>query len=267
MKRSPAASGAVMAPLIQQVIAVWGWRTAFMIMAGMIILVAVPVQFFFLRLPESAVVGGDRVGPAIKEGQTLTQSLATRAFWLALFALVVNAFALMAFRQHAVFILEERGLTAATAALATSALLLSSVAGQMMAGAFADRFATPRATLPFFCLPLLGFAVLFGAPPTTATILFAAVLLGLGSGGEYCLSPFFTGRYFGLRAFGQIQGVKLAVIALAAGLAPYLVGLWRDSGRTYEALAMLLGAVLLAGLVAAALLPPYSRTAPGRVPT
>jgi len=47
-------------------------------------------------------------------------------------------------------------------------------------------------------------------------------------GAEYSLLPYYIGRYFGVRAFGQLYGGIYAAASIAGGLGPFIMG------RTFE---------------------------------
>jgi len=53
-------------------------------------------------------------------------------------------------------------------------------------------------------------------------------LLGLGAGSESDVLGYLTGRYFGLKAFGQIYGLVFAGFMVGTAIGPYLFGLLFD---------------------------------------
>jgi len=86
-------------------------------------------------------------------------------------------------------------------------------------------------------------------------LLFPAVLLiGLGIGAEVDIIAYLVGRYFGLRAFGEIYGYAFASYVLAGALGPWLMGVGFDRFASYSSilvgffLATLLAVVLMGRL-------------------
>ncbi len=254
-----ALSGAIAAPGVQAVIAQWGWRTAFLVLAGFILLVALPILHVLLpgetsgrQAPTNA-----ETETGANDGSTLSEGLRSRAFWLVTLALAFNAFVVMAFRQHIVFIFGEQKLPADISAYATSVLLLASILGQFGAGLVADRSRRPIASLPFFLFPAAGLILVLFADDIPSIALTGAFLLGLGSGGENCLSPILTARYFGLRSFGRLQGIKLAIMTFATGLSATATALLVSAGWSYAELGRAALFLLALGAVAVLGLPPY----------
>src|SRR5580692_3292770 len=86
----------------------------------------------------------------------------------------------------------------------------------------------------------------------------AAVLIGVGAGGEAAITPYLLTRYFGLRAFSTLYGLTWTFYAAAGAIGPVLLGRAFDATGSYASLLVLLAAAL--GLAAATnlLLPRYS---------
>jgi cyanate permease len=80
------------------------------------------------------------------------------------------------------------------------------------------------------------------------------LLIGLGIGAEVDIIAYLVGRYFGLRAFGEIYGYAFASYVLAGALGPWLMGVGFDRFASYSSilvgffLATLLAVVLMGRL-------------------
>jgi MFS family permease len=111
-------------------------------------------------------------------------------------------------------------------------------------GYLLDRFFAPRVAAFLFGGVALGVALL-GTGHTIWLAYFAALLVGLGIGAEVDIIGYLTGRYFGLRSFGEIFGWIWAVFGVSGGLGAYLMGIGFDKTGSY--------AVPLAGFFCAAL--------------
>jgi MFS family permease len=130
--------------------------------------------------------------------------------------------------------LTDRGISAARAALASSALGLAFVAGRVVAGYLADRFFAPYVSVGFFIGMAGGLALLWAGSGGAGAFLGGS-LVGLGMGGEGDLMPYMTSRYFGLRSFGEIYGSIFAIFTFAGAVAPLLMAVGFDRTGSYQA--------------------------------
>ena len=71
-------------------------------------------------------------------------------------------------------------------------------------------------------------------------LLYAVPIFGLGFGAVIPLRPVLQAEYFGLKAFGTIQGVTLTVTTIFAVAGPVMAGLLYDASGTYRLAFMLL---------------------------
>ena len=91
--------------------------------------------------------------------------------------------------------------------------------------------------------------------------LFAAVLIGYGTGGETDVTPYMLSRYFGLRSLSTLYGLNWTAWGIAGAIAPALMGRAFDTTGSYDSV---LTQLSIATVVVAALmltLPAYSSTA------
>ena len=95
-----------------------------------------------------------------------------------------------------------------------------------------DRFQTPMVALPTFVIGLLGFLVIH-LGQTAPTLMLAGALIGIGRGAEGVVPAYFTTRYFGLAAFGQIFGLIYGVTVISSGIGPVLMGISFDTLGSY----------------------------------
>ncbi|CAN5502410.1 MFS transporter [soil metagenome] len=229
-------------PLVQWGVQTIGWRETYLAIGLAILIVVVPVHWLLLREPARSdpqplgTGAGAHIAPSVS-GLTVRQAVATREFWLVIVASALGASAIMALRQHAVLLFSELGYRPERAAVAMSALSLATLVGQIAAGTCLDRATQARWVIASFTLcPLLGVLLYILAPHAFPAMLIASVLIGVGSGSEMGFLPFLVGRYFGLRAYAEIQGYMLIVITITLGLAPVVVGVLHDRIGSYDAI-------------------------------
>ncbi|HEX3971088.1 MAG TPA: MFS transporter, partial [Stellaceae bacterium] len=197
-----------------------GWRAAYLVAAGYVVLLTIPV-FFFLR--ESPVVLAARTrGEALNKtdatGMSVREASRHGAFWLCLAALVLNT-ALLGLNLHMVPLLIDRGLAPQSAATVLSAQVLGSTIIYLVAGYLLDKVSTPKLAL-FFSLCALGGLVMIHLGSGYTTLLIAGTLIGAGTTGEGSVVPYFLTRYFGLKAFASIYGLMWGIAAIANGIQP-----------------------------------------------
>jgi sugar phosphate permease len=91
--------------------------------------------------------------------------------------------------------------------------------------------------------------------PTTTTLSVAALLFGIGLGGDYMIIPLMAADLFGLAIMGRVMGVVLTADSVAESLVPMVVAGIRDRTGSYEGGFAVLLALALIGAVAISLLP------------
>jgi nitrate/nitrite transporter NarK len=148
-------------------------------------------------------------------------------------------------------LLTDRGISAQSAAFATSLFGGALLFGRVWAGHLLDRFFAPYVAMGFFLVPALGLFLLWsGAAGGWAFV--AAILVGMGLGAEVDMIAYLVGRYFGLLAFGEIYGYLFAAFAIGGGLGPFLMGSGFDATGSYS---LALGMFVVMTLVASGLMP------------
>jgi MFS family permease len=252
-------SGAmVMPPFAQELIARFGWRTAYAALGGGVLLIAFPVLGAFLKekpqdlglLPDGArsknSAGGSQ---AAVQGLSAQDAWHSGAFWLMVFTFFLVSASVQGCLVHATAMLSDRGVTAQTAALGSSLVGAAVLLGRVGTGYLLDRLFAPHVAAVFFCGAALGIGLLWLG--TTPVAFAGAFLVGLGLGAEVDLIAYLISRYFGLRAFGRVYSSAFAAFALAGALGPLIMGASFDRTGSYRAA---LVTFLIAALVAALLM-------------
>jgi MFS family permease len=210
-----------------------GWREAYLVIAGYVLVLTVPVFFFLRESPAvlAARARGQSLSKTDATGMSVREASKYLAFWLCLGALVLNT-ALLGLNLHMVPLLIDRGLTPQTAATVLSAQVFGSTIIYLVAGYLLDRVSTPKLAL-FFSLCALGGLVMIHLGSSFSTLLIAGTLIGAGTTGEGSVIPYFLTRYFGLKAFASIYGLMWGVAAVANGFQPVILGRIFDKTGSY----------------------------------
>lgn len=235
--------------LARFLIASIGWRGAYLVLAGMTLIVAFPIVALFIREPEPGEGEHHRVIAAAEQrGLSVRQSLGTARFWLLAATFFLVAVAINGTVAHVVPLLTDRGLSPAAAVATFGVFGLSTMSGRLLAGWLVDRIYAPYVATVLFLAPIAGFLFLVtAAGPLPA---FGVVLMGLGLGTEIDLIAFLVTRYFGQRSFGQLYGYFFMVFGFGSSIGKLLLGVVYDRAGSYNP--ALIGAA--AALVVAAIL-------------
>ena len=249
----------VMPSLAQMLIVSQGWRQAYIVFGLMVMVITIPiVGLFFKETPE--MVGlrpdGDVINPnqpngsEQKIGLSAQEARQTHTFWI-----LVGAFFLMSASVHGCLIhlvplLTDRGISPQLAAGATSLFGAALLFGRVGAGYLLDHFFASSVALCFFCATALGLLLLWSGVTGTAAFI-AAFLVGLGMGAEGDIIAYLIGRYFGLRAFGEIYGYAFGAFTLGGVSGPLLMGRGFDATGSYS---LGLGVFVVVTLIAAGLM-------------
>lgn len=208
-------------PLLQHVIAVWGWRAGYAAMAP-IALTAGLASWWFLGGQRGAARPVEQDAPPSRpeeSGVALGAAIRDKRFWLLAGCIVAVSIAISAFGSQFQPLLTDRGVPGATAALIGSWYVASVVAGRLACGVLLDRFWSPGVASLAMALPIIG-ASAFLLPTAPLWLLVAgATLVALSQGADGDVLAFFVARYFGLRSYGVIMGLLglIAGLALVAG--------------------------------------------------
>ena len=132
-----------------------------------------------------------------------------------------------------------------------SLVLASSMAGRLLMGWLADRFAKKYVMILIYVIVAGAIPFLFasGSPPMMYAF---AILFGIGLGGDYMIVPLITAEIFDAQLLGRLLGVILTAGGIAEAVAPWVVGRIRDVTGSYSrAFVFLIAAALLSALAAA----------------
>jgi MFS family permease len=152
----------------------------------------------------------------------------------------------------------DRGLSQARAAEVLSLVLFGSLAGRLLMGWLADRWLKKRVMLLIYLIVAASIPLLFLAP-SPATLRVAALVFGVGLGGDYMIIPLMAAELFGLRLMGRVMGIVITADGVAEATVPMAVATLRDKMGSYGPGFGLLVALAALGAIAVALLPRLDR--------
>jgi len=262
--------GAFISPsLAQFLIDESGWRNAYLGLAAVGLLVAVPVVGIFLRgspeevglLPDDASSVGQQLPPGMpRQGITVLEALKTRTFWQLCAIFFCVAACGNGAIAHLAPLLTDHGVTGREAALATSMFGIATIVGRVGNGYLIDCFFAPRVTSILFGGAAVGAALLWGGATGYGAFL-ASALLGLAIGAEADVMPFLISRYFGMRSMAELYGCVFGAYTLGNAAGRYLMAVGFDTTGSYQIPLACGFAALVLAVIATLLLGKYPKFA------
>ena len=258
------AGGIVFAPLAQYLIAHLGWRSAYAILALLVVVLVVPLVLAFMRRDPAdlgLVPDGEPRGRAhAQESLALVErelersvrpevAVRQRSFWLLAVAFGITMAGLSGVLLYQIPLLVDRGMPATQASLVLGATAAMGVLGKLGFGALLDRFDQRRVAAVCFCLQAAGVLLLW---LTRGPIFLACyvVLYGYAMGGNATLQASLIAEAFGRGHFGAISSRLVPFVVTAQALGVPATGYLRDvTGNFGPALATIVAMSLVAAVV------------------
>ena len=240
-----------------------GWRVAWMWVGAALLFGLAPVAWLFVRREpatnaELELPDADPSRSTAMDS-TLASALRSPAFWVvgiasAMYGLVASGIGL--FNES---ILAERGFRPDVYHTALAVTAITGLAGNFVAGAWADRGSLRRILVASLLL-LTGALIALPHVSTTTHVMAQAVAMGLGGGFLMVVFFGFWGKAYGRTHLGRIQGVAQALTVVASAVGPLLLA-WCAAATGSYAVAFYTLAATLVGIVMAAIVVPFPTAA------
>ncbi len=231
-------------PFTGTMIANHGWRAGFLAMAGIALLVGLPILLLFYR--ERTVDAAEAAAAGPVSGATMGEALRDPRFWLYFFAFGIACVPLGGFVGHLQPMLADKGFPLASALSLGVLYALSISFGKIVVGILLDRFWSFGIAAGVTMLAGLGAIGLASAGAGTPLPFIAAMLfvIGTGQGAEGDFIAYFALRSFGMRSFSTVVGVlgMMSTVGLAGGA--FLFAQIFDANGSYV-MACIIGAACL----------------------
>ncbi len=244
-----------------------GWNDVYYVIAIAIAVLGIPAVLWLISEPKvAAASAAPKVLDANLPGVPFKQAIRTRSWIFILLLLTLASTGPVAIRQNAVAFFGQTGIDAATVSLGLSVLFGTSVAGLLVGGTILDRARHPWIVAVLIATVPVGLALALINSGSVALLYVSMALLGFETGAESALGPALIARYFGLKSFGALQGLFLAITGVALALAPYAVSEIKAVTGSYTAPLLTLVGLTVIAVVLAVLLPKYPRPWVPQVP-
>ncbi len=248
--------GAMILPVVAQAVVTGsGWRAAYLTLGILALLLGLPLSWRYVR-DRDATTEKNQSAQVERTGMTWQQGARSLPFWIIVAVLFVSSISMNGAITHLSALLTDRGITPGSAALCASILGGTSILGRVATGWLLDRFFGGRVAFVINLATAGGIFMLANAN-SFGTGAAAAMLIGIGAGGEAAITPYLLTRYFGLRAFSTLYGLTWTFYAAAGAAGPVILGRTFDLTGSYTSLLSTLGIALAVAAAMMLLLPRY----------
>lgn len=254
-------------PLLQLVIAGWGWRLGYLAMAAFIGPLLIPFILLFQKShPEQmGLVPLDKEtscseseAPLKTEERkplpfrvVLAALLRSRRFWICFVQFILGPLSTMPIITHQAALLQGKGLSSMGSAWVVGVYGLSVFCGMILSGALSDRSGREWSYTLGTVSILLGTVFLLSVPTggKLTLPLFFAVFFGLGFGTRPAMDSATATDIFKGRHFGLIYGILQLGLGIGLFCGPILGGFIYDRSGTYTAAVVFCMAAVVAATV------------------
>ncbi len=267
-------SGVLVLPIITWLIVTQGWRMACVISGLVMLVVGLPLNWFWVRdrrpeyyglLPDGAKVEAglkEDTSQMIKRGIeyateveevefTVRQAIRTPAYWMLIIAQTAHGVGLSSLLMHFIPFLTDMGIDPVKAAAMVTMAGFAGIVSRLIIGPLADR--VKKGYLRFLfggaCFLQAGGIALFVLNQTMAMVYPFLILYFTGMGVILILIPLIGGRYFGRKAFGSIHGTSMMFTTPVGILGPIYFGWIYDTTGSYITAFTLIAVFLAIGAV------------------
>src|SRR5438445_4049133 len=249
----------LLVPAVTWLIITTGWRTTYVVMAGGILVLVLPLCLWVVRdSPESVGLSADGVAPtpgagaAPVERVSAGEALQTLAFWQLAGSFFTCGFSMSLLSAHGIPMLTDHGYSPMLASWALGVLGGSSIGFTVMLGALSDRLGRRPVLAAIYAGRIFIFAGFFLIRDNPAAILAVAVLGGITMAGTRSMTSALTADIYGRFSVSSVFGLIFLVHQTGSAVGSWLAGALFETTGGYGA-AFALACLFLAGAAIVAL--------------
>lgn len=243
--------GILMVPFSAYLIATFGWRAAYVLLAVGIIVLLVPLNALLHRSRADMTERktGDDTGPS----WTLKEALSDSVFWLLFLAGIFNGVGFSIIGVHQAAHMVDVGMSTMKAASLIGGLAVVRALGGILGGWVGDRIGRTRTFYLLSLVAMSGVLLLMNLSERLAWLGYAYVLVyGVGAGARGAIFVSLKADIFAGKSFGRILGVSQTGGGLASAAGPWIAGYIFDLWDSYHWAFVLVLAVQVFSLIAVA---------------
>lgn len=244
---------AISAPLAQWLVSGVGWRDAYLLQAGLMGVLVIPLAAMFRRA-ETLAPPPSASGAAADGGRswTLADAMRTRHFWLLFLVYMLTSIGSFLVSLHQLAFAAGQGFEPLYAAFVLGMGSLLALPGVILTGSISDYIGRERAALLAYGISIIGVAAALGIESGDQHILLwvHACFFGITWGARGPAITAKTADLFGGPRLGTILGVITVGSGLGAGIGSWAAGFLFDVTGSYRLVFWLSIAAYAAGSVA-----------------
>jgi len=261
----------IMAPVAGYLILSYGWRTSYIILA-LVTLLLVFIPGLLLKRDPSQIgqlpYGVDEQGEQRNknqnsnlqsEGVSVREALQTRQFWILWIIFFCFGFYRGVFTTHIVPLVTDLGFSLTIGASVLAAAGIPGIAGRIIIGIAADRIGNKQSLVIGFILAAFSAFWLLIAKEMWALYLFA-VVLGLSWGGLATVRAPLVAEVFGLGSLGVLLGTTELAVAVGHAIGSLSAGWIFDISSSYHIALLISAALAVIAVILTTLLRPKRQT-------
>ena len=252
----------IMPIFITRLITGYGWRTAFLVLGVLILIVYVALSQWLVRDPAKIGLSPDGSRNentlerrSFEAGLAVKEAVRTHQWWMICISFSFVMFTVSIVLFHIVPHAMDLGISAANAANVLATIGAFSIAGRLVMGAAGDKIGTKSGLVICFLCLFSGLIWLQFCDRLWMLFLFA-VIHGFAHGGFFTINSPLLADFFGTRSHGAIFGVVVSVSTIGGAVGPVVAGYMFDVTGSYQAIFLVLIGMSIAGLIATSLLKP-----------
>lgn len=250
-------AGQFLVPLVAtMLISSCGWRNAYLIIGGVVLVALVAVAQLMKRDPRKIGLLPDGNKEVIKDkassgedhGLSLREAIRTVQFWGICLSEFAVFFCIFTVIVHIVPHALDRGIKPAIAASVLSTIGAVSMVGRFVMGTINDKIGGKRSLITCFIIMIGGLILLQFAGSLWTFFLFA-VVYGFAHGGLFTVMSPTIAEFFGMGSHGQLFGAVLFIGTIGATIGPIVTGYVFDISGEYRVAFMALTVFAIVGLI------------------
>jgi MFS family permease len=213
----------------------YGWRTAWVALGGIWLLVALPLIWFFF----TSAVDQNRTNQIGAESTAAPRTsvwdsgILTWRFWALLVAGVSVALVVVTMVVSMVPVLSASGISRSDAAGIAGLVGITAIFGRLSIGALLDRMDGRIIAALCVSLPIVAILLLIEIPGSIIVASIAVLIFGFSLGAELDIVAYLTSRYFGRENFGFLFGTIGGLLGFASGNGPVVLNRVYDVTGSY----------------------------------
>ena len=233
----------LLVPLVTWLILTGGWRTAYVAIAGLVLVAILPVALWVIRespeqmglTADGAPLDAKNADAASRERVTASTAMQTLAFWQLAGSFFTCGFSMSLLSAHGIPMLTDHGYTPMFASWAFGVLGGSAIGCTVLLGTLSDRFGRRPVLAGIYAGRVLIFSGFFLIRDNPAAIIMVAVLGGITMAGTGSMTSALTADIWGRFSVSPVLGVIFLVHQTGAAIGSSLAGALFEATGGYGA--------------------------------